>query len=154
MPLFGHSHDHAAVEANGRRCNLYLFRLFAPDLERFVRFLAHCRRLYQGAAHGRPRYMTKIPEDIDELIAVVGGVEALVRGVGRRAAADAMRSMRESLLTALEGYRLPRDADEELVARYHRYIRDLHRELGVKPSPEEVRVRTRARVMRRRARNS
>jgi hypothetical protein len=98
--------------------------------------------------------MTKIPEDIDELIAVVGGVEALVRGVGRRAAADAMRSMRESLLTALEGYRLPRDADEELVARYHRYIRDLHRELGVKPSPEEVRVRTRARVMRRRARNS
>ena len=87
----------------------------------------------------------------EQLIAA-GGPEGLVRQAKSDAAKAAARETRAFWLRVLEQTKLADDISQFKRALYHRYLSELRRRLGIKPTKATIRAQTRERVRRFRAR--
>ena len=91
----------------------------------------------------RPRRVPKrLPQKIHELVAASGP-----NAVARNATAAAARQELEFWLKLLERIK-QEDLDTRGRMMCSRYIRNLRRKLGIRPSKEEIREQTRLRVRR------
>ena len=91
----------------------------------------------------RPRRVPKrLPQKIHELVAAGGP-----NSVARNATAAAARQEMEFWLKLLERMK-QEDLDTRGRMMCSRYIRNLRRKLGIRPSKEEIREQTRLRVRR------
>ena len=90
----------------------------------------------------RSKQSRRVPKRLTQLFAA-GGPNA----VARNAAADAARQKMEFWLKLLERIK-QEDLDTRGRMMCSRYIRNLRRKLGIRPSKEEIREQTRLRVRR------
>ena len=90
----------------------------------------------------RSKQSRRVPKQLTQLVAA-GGPNA----VARDAAADVARQEMEFWLKLLERIK-QEDLDTRGRMMCSRYIRNLRRKLGIRPSKEEIREQTRFRVRR------